>query len=345
MSYLSPLAAPDPNDRLSAEGLVDVLRAAGESTRLRILVLLERGDLTVKDLTEILGQSQPRISRHLKLLVEAGLIDRFPEGSWVYYRLASSVAAVTLATVLGSLLDARDPGLIRDRERLDAVKRAHAERAAAYFSRNASKWDVIRSLQVEEAAVEAAILDMLGTAPFDALLDIGTGTGRIIELLDGRFARAVGIDQSHDMLAIARTHLDRAKISGVQVRHGDVYSLNLPRDSYDVVTIHQVLHYLDDPARAIREAVRVLRPGGRLLIVDLSPHNEESLRDEHAHRRLGFNHAEITRALNAAGLETVTVQDIPASSSDPDKLGVTIWIGTHLKPQPVRTHKTQEIPA
>ena len=282
MSYLSPLAAPDPSDRLSAEKLVDVLRAAGESTRLRILVLLERGDLTVKDLTEILGQSQPRISRHLKLLVEAGLIDRFPEGSWVYYRLASSVAAVTLAAVLGSLLDARDAGLIRDRERLDGVKRAHAERAAAYFSRNAHAWNAIRSLQVEEAAVEATITDMLGTTPFDALLDIGTGTGRIIELLDGKFARAVGIDQSHDMLAIARTHLDKARISGVQVRHGDIYALNLPRDSYDVVTIHQVLHYLDDPARAIREAARVLRPGGRLMIIDLSPHELEYLRDEHA---------------------------------------------------------------
>ena len=345
MSYLSPLAAPDPTDRLSAEGLVDVLRAAGESTRLRILVLLERGDLTVKDLTEILGQSQPRISRHLKLLVEAGLIDRFPEGSWVYYRLASSVAAVTLATVLGSLLDARDPGLIRDRERLDGVKRAHAERAAAYFSRNAHAWNAIRSLQVEEAAVEAMIVEMLGATPFDALLDIGTGTGRIIELLDGRFARAVGVDQSHDMLAIARTHLDQAHIGSVQVRHGDIYSLNLPRDSYDVVTIHQVLHYLDDPARAIREAARVLRPGGRLMIIDLGPHTLESLRDAHAHRRLGFNHAEITRALNAAGLESVVVKDVPATSSDPEKLGVTIWLATHQAPRAARTKSTQEIPA
>jgi ArsR family transcriptional regulator len=345
MSYLSPFAAPDPTDRLSAEGLVDMLRGAGESTRLRILVLLDHGDLTVKDLTEILGQSQPRISRHLKLLVEAGLIDRFPEGSWVYYRLASSVAAVTLTTVLGSLLDARDPGMIRDRERLDGVKRTHAERASAYFSRNAHAWNAIRSLQVEEVSVEATILDMLGAAPFDALLDIGTGTGRIIELLNGRFARAVGIDQSHDMLAIARTHLDRAKISGVQVRHGDIYALNLPRDSYDLVTIHQVLHYLDDPNRAIREAVRVLRPGGRLMIVDLSPHDVEALRDDHAHRRLGFSHAEITRALNAAGLQSVVVKDVPPASSDPDKLGVTIWLGVQPMPQQNRTQTAQEIPA
>ena len=326
MSYLSPLAAPDPTARLSADRLVDVLRAAGEPTRLRILILLERGDLTVKDLTEILGQSQPRISRHLKLLVEAGLIDRFPEGSWVYYRRANSVAAVTLATVLQSMIDERDAGLIRDRERLDGVKRFRAERAAAYFARNAQSWDKIRSMQVPEEAVEAAILDLVGPQPFDALLDIGTGTGRIIELLDGRFARAVGVDQSHEMLAIARAHLDRAGLDGVQVRHGDIFALTLPRDSFDLITVHQVLHFLDDPARAIREAARVLRPGGRLLITDLAPHDVEQLRDDHAHRRLGFSHGEIIRALSQAGLDHVAVRDVPAT--EPGKLGVTLWLAT-----------------
>ena len=324
MSYLSPVAAPDPEERLSADALVEVLRAAAEPTRFRILALLERGDLTVKDLTEILGQSQPRISRHLKLLAEAGLIERFPEGSWVYYRLADSVPAVTLTTVFRSLVDGRDIGLARDRERLDLVKRAHAERAAAYFARNAHAWDAIRSLQVEEAAVERAILEAVGTMPFDAYLDLGTGTGRLIELMDGRFARALGIDLSHDMLAIARTHLDKAGIGGVQIRQGDIYALPLARDSFDVVTMHQVLHYLDDPGKALREAARVLRPGGRLVVVDFAPHGHEVLRDEHAHRRLGFSHQDVSRFMEQAGLEVVSIRDLP--SPDPDKLTVTLWL-------------------
>ncbi|KPL51689.1 ArsR/SmtB family transcription factor [Prosthecomicrobium hirschii] len=324
MSFLSPLAAPDPADRMSADQLVEFLRAAGEPTRLRILVLLEKGDLTVKDLTEILGQSQPRISRHLKLLTEAGLVDRFPEGAWVYYRLADNAATVTLASVIRSLIDARDARLARDRERLDQVKRARSERAAAYFARNAHAWDEIRSLQVEDSVVETAIQEAIGTTPFDAYLDLGTGTGRLIELLDGRWARALGIDLSHDMLAVARAHLDRAGVTGAQVRLGDIYALDLPRDSFDLVSLHQVLHYLEDPARAIREAARVLRPGGRIVVVDFAPHDLEFLREEHAHRRLGFSHGEITRLLEQAGLAVETIRDLPAPG--PGQLTVTLWL-------------------
>ncbi|MEJ1161529.1 ArsR/SmtB family transcription factor [Prosthecomicrobium sp. N25] len=324
MSYLSPFAAPDPGERLSSEQLVEVLRAAGEPTRLRILVLLEQGDLTVKDLTEILGQSQPRISRHLKLLTEAGLVDRFPEGAWVYYRLADTVASVTLASVIRSLVDQRDARVLRDRERLEQVKTARSERAAAYFARNAHAWDEIRSLHAADGLVEAAILEAVGPAPFDAYLDLGTGTGRLIELLDGRWARALGIDLSQTMLAVARAHLDRARISGAQVRLGDIYALDLPRDSFDLVTLHQVLHFLDDPARAIRETARVLRPGGRVVIVDFAPHGLEFLREEHAHRRLGFGHGEITRFLEQAGLAVEAIRDIPAPQDG--QLTVTLWL-------------------
>ena len=318
-----PAATPE---KMSSDDLVGVLRAGGEPTRLRVLALLAGGDLTVKDLTAILGQSQPRISRHLKLLVEAGLVDRFPEGSWVYYRLRDDGAGADLVRRVLAALDGDDLAIRRDHERLEAVKRDHAEEAARYFGANATRWAALRSLHVDEREVEAAIRAAVGDRPFGTLLDLGTGTGRIIELLADRFDRAVGIDQSHEMLAIARTELDRAGIASARVQQGDVYSLNLARDTVDLVVVHQVLHYLDDPARALREAARTLRPGGRMLIVDFAPHGLEFLRDAHAHRRLGFGHQEIARALEGAGLEVSSIRDLTASASGTDRLTVTLWL-------------------
>ncbi|MCE1237750.1 MAG: metalloregulator ArsR/SmtB family transcription factor [Hyphomicrobiales bacterium] len=314
---------------LSAEALVAALRAGGEPSRLRILTLLEAGDLTVKDLTTVLAQSQPRISRHLKLLTEAGLVDRFPEGAWVYYRLAETGALGAMARGLVAALDPTDETAARDRERLAAVKRGHAERTAAYFAEHAGDWERLRSLHVEEARVEEAIREALGERPFGALLDVGTGTGRLLTLLADRYDRAVGVDASHDMLTAARSELDRAGLSRARVQQGDLHALGLPRDAFDVVTIHQVLHYLDDPGSAIREAARTLRPGGRLLVVDFAPHDLEFLRESHAHRRLGFAHGEIARWLEQAGLDLVETRDLPPSPQigGDGALTVTLWLG------------------
>jgi len=310
--------------RFSLEELVGALKAAGERTRLRIIALLTHGELTVKDFTAILGQSQPRISRHLKLLTAAGLVERHPEGAWVFYRLADGVSAGAVARQLGASLDPADTGLQRDRERLAQVKREHAESARQYFAENATDWGTIRALHVSEDAVDRAIVDALGSKPVEALLDLGTGTGRLLELTSHLYARAVGIDSSTDMLAVARANLDRAGIANAQVRLGDIYNLPLPRDAFDVVTIHQVLHYLDDPERAITEAARVLSPGGRLLIVDFAPHELEFLREKHAHRRLGFGRDPMRQWIEASGLVLDRAVDLPAASGD--KLTVTLWL-------------------
>ena len=308
---------------LRIDPMVASLKAAGEATRLRILALLGQAELSVKDLTAILGQSQPRISRHLKLLAEAGLIDRYPEGAWVFYRLAEDGAGARLIRDLLGLVDPGDEALARDQDRLAAVKRERADAAHGYFAANAAAWDEIRAFHVAEDRVEAAIVEALGARHVSNLLDLGTGTGRMLELLAPLYDRAVGVDASANMLSIARANLDRAGIANAQVRLGDIYNLPLPRDAFDVVTIHQVLHFLDDPERALGEAARVLRPGGRMVIVDFAPHELEFLREEHAHRRLGFAEEQVRQWIEARGLTLERVADLPGP---PNKLNVTMWL-------------------
>ncbi len=309
---------------LSFAGLTATLKAAGEPTRLRILALLAEAELTVSDLTEILRQSQPRLSRHLRLLTEAGLVDRFREGSWAFFRLGERGGTAELARTLIGRLKTDDAIVLRDRERLAAVRASRATAAQNYFRRHAAEWDRIRRLHVADAAVESAIRAALADKPIRSLLDLGTGTGRMLELFGADIERGLGLDLSLDMLALARARLDRAGLKHCSVRHGDIYDLALPRDSFDVVIIHQVLHFLDDSARAIAEAARVLRPGGRLLVVDFAPHDLEFLREEHAHRRLGFAAETVTQWLEAAGLDVLRQETLPPGPQG--KIAVSLWL-------------------
>ncbi|WP_297296104.1 metalloregulator ArsR/SmtB family transcription factor [uncultured Methylovirgula sp.] len=317
--------ATDP--ALSFDSLLTALAAAGEPTRLRLLALLAEAELTVTELVTILGQSQPRISRHLKLLVEAGLVERHREGAWVFFLAASSGPAGRLLSTVLAMLAPGDATRSADRGRLAEVRRLRAEQAARYFAAHAADWDQIRALHIREERVEAAINDLVGRTPLHALLDLGTGTGRMLELLAPRAGRAVGIDQSPQMLALARARIEKAGLRNVQLRQGDIYALPVEHDGYDLVIVHQVLHYLDDPARAVREAARALRPSGRLLIVDFAPHEEESLRTAHAHRRLGFSGEEIADLLQEAGLEVIGRRDLVPSKKDGGKLTVSLWLG------------------
>lgn len=313
--------------QVSLDTMVDTLKAAAESSRLRILALLSHGDLTVSDLTEILGQSQPRVSRHLKLLLEAGLIERYQEGSWAFFRLSDADASRDFVLRLVAGIRPADAQLERDLERLAAVKNRRQARAAEYFARNAASWDHIRALHVPDRAVETALIELVGKRPFQAMLDLGTGTGRILEIFAPYYRRGIGIDMSREMLAIARANLDRAGISNAQVRQGDIFSPPVARDSFDLVTIHQVLHYLDDPSRAIREAARLLRPAGRLAIVDFAPHSLEFLREEHAHQRLGFSDRQIGEWLGEAGLDLKETRAFEPSGGDAPGLTVKLWLG------------------
>jgi len=309
--------------KLSAQQAVEMLRASGEPTRLRILAILAREELAVMELSQILDQSQPRVSRHLKLLTEAGLVERFPDGAWMFYRLAAHGPRRLLLDQTLALVHDADPIIVRDAERLQQVRQERSEEASAYFARNAAHWDELRSLYVSESDVEVAILKAAGPRPIRRLVDLGSGTGRMLTLLGPMAEAAIGLDLSQQMLNIARDHTAEAGLDRCELRHGDIFATGLPGASADLVVVHQVLHYLSDPAAAVAEAARLVAPGGQLLVVDFAPHQLEFLRQAHQHRRLGFSDDEMKRWAETAGLKSQRPTALPAANGG--GLTVKIW--------------------
>ena len=313
-------------DVLDPASLVVSLKAMAEPTRLRLLLLLRQRDWNVKDLTEILGQSQPRLSRHLKLLNEAGLIERFQEGSWVYFHLSDRTDGGKLALRLLELTDQTTAETARDLERARHIKQAREAAAQKYFQANAGEWQKLRALHVSEAELEKAMQKILGNGPCDLFVDLGTGTGRILELFQDTYHHAIGFDINQAMLSLARSNIDKAGIAKAQIRHGDLYNLALDNDVADVVTMHQVIHYLSDPSAVLSEAKRILKPGGKLLIVDFAPHEFEFLRNEHAHERLGISNQLMLKWLRDTKLTLQSKRDLEPPPSDDKKLTVTMWL-------------------
>lgn len=304
--------------------LVMQLRAAGEITRARILSLLTHGELSVGELAQVLNQSQPRLSRHLKFLTGAGLVERLPEGAWVFYRLPAEGQARGFVDSLNAVVDPSDPELRRDLDRLRDVKGERAAAAGAYFSRVADDWDRLRAMHYSDDEIEKAVLAAAGAGPFEVVVDFGTGTGRMLALFSGMARRVEGIDLSHQMLTVARSKLEEANISNASVRHGDATASPYPDNSASLVIIHQVLHFLDDPGRALNEAARVLKPGGRLVVVEFAPHTQEHLRSDHAHRHLGVSEQDMARWADKAGLTVRSAKTFAAPGGEKG-ISVMVW--------------------
>lgn len=303
-----------------------IFGALADLTRLRILALLRQMELSVGELAQVLGQSQPRVSRHVKIMVDAGLAERRKEGSWVFVALG----AVAVVQPILDALDrwsggAADHWTVADAARLAAVRADRAASAAAWFENHADEWDAIRSLHVAESEIEAAMATVLGDQPIDTLIDIGTGTGRMLELFGARARTALGIDRSSEMLRLARAKL--AGAANTELRQADLYALPMADGAADVAILHHVLHYAQQPGAAIREAGRVLAPGGRLLIVDFAPHDREELRSQSAHVRLGFDDEQVAGWAEAAGLMMARVEMLVGGT-----LTVKLWLARKSAP-------------
>lgn len=304
---------------------VNRLRAVGESNRLRILALLMRGELAVGELAQIMDQSQPRLSHHLKALTGAGLVERMPEGAWVFYSVPATGPVRDFLDTIIAQIDPAASDFARDARRLSFVQTARTEVAATYFSEIADTWDTVRGLHSANEDIEKQLLALAGKGQYKRVLDIGTGTGRMLSLFAGRAARLDGVDFSHRMLTLARANLDRDGVTHAHVRQGD--AANLPYDdaSADLVIIHQVLHFVDEPERVLSEAGRVLAEGGTLLIVDFAPHDLEFLRTRHGHRRLGIRHEALAEWAAHAGLALAQPQSFHQPENVSEGLTVQIW--------------------
>lgn len=309
--------------------VVSILRALAEPTRLRIAALCAATELTVGDLTRLLGQSQPRVSRHLKLMVEAGLLERHAEGAFALLRLSDDPAVRRIAMPAIEAMPAEDTTVTRDRARLLELKSARAAAAQEFVRANAARWDAERAMHVPENEVERRLLQLVPPGRYERLLDLGTGTGRILELLSPQVKQAVGLDRSREMLSIARGRIAAADLGHATLRLGNFDELPFADSSFDLVVAHMALHFADDPAGAIAEAARVLAADGLLLLVDFDRHAREELRARHAHLHLGLSSREIESWLEAAGLYAKETISLPGSP-----LTVMIWRGQ----KPARAH-------
>ncbi|MEJ6596143.1 metalloregulator ArsR/SmtB family transcription factor [Parasphingorhabdus sp.] len=308
--------------------ILNIFRALADPTRLRIMLLLQKMELAVGELAQILDQSQPRISRHIRILDEAGLAERRKEGSWVFLKPGPAAELQILGRIFRSATVVKSEQAVRDQAQLALVRKARAEMAERYFAAHAEQWDAIRSLHLPEAEVERAMLTLMRDIPLGRMLDIGTGTGRMVELFGASAQSIIAIDNSPEMLRLARAKLlESETVSGsnlvqkTEFKQGDFNHLPMANGVVDSVILHQVLHYAQHPEAVLVEVSRVLKSAGIVLIADFAAHDREDLRTEHAHARLGFSDDSMKHWLTVSKLELVETRSL-----DGGELTVKIWV-------------------
>lgn len=313
---------------------VEQLRALGEPTRLRMISVLRQSDLSVGELVEILCQSQPSISQHLKTLTQCGLVERLPEGAFVFYRAATSNPGIaSLLNSIFSICTVEQNELARDQSRLEYVRTARAKSVDPYFQQLTDDWNQTGELNYFDSELESVLLEAAGSRPLSNVIDIGTGIGQMLTLFSKRATHIEGVDCNHEMLMVARVNLTRDQIDNAKVRQGDATALPFADDCADLVIVHQVLHYVTMPEKVIAEASRVLRPNGRLLIVDFSPHNLEFLRDHHSHRHLGLPQSLLSQWSRHFCLRPVLHRELAPTSDTVQKPKIQVFVAEKVETQ------------
>ncbi|MEP6341692.1 MAG: metalloregulator ArsR/SmtB family transcription factor [Maricaulaceae bacterium] len=307
------------------DSLASILKTLGHPDRLRILAILSHGDFTVSEITKVMGLSQPRVTQYINTLEAVGILERLKEGSWVFSRLRRQNAKnwAIVSAVLSQLPD-DDAVLMADFRRLGEIKTARAEAANAFFAQAANDQDQLGIEYLPREDIDAELRSLLGDGPHELLVDLGTGSGRVLTVLADLFGRGIGIDNSRDMLGVARHSLNKSELTHMRVRQGDLNNTGLVGSDASVVTLHQVLHYLERPAEAIAESARLLSDHGQLIIIDFDSHDFDDFRDRFAHRHLGFSDNTIATYFKSCGLTLSQTRTVETRESYPN---VKLWCG------------------
>ena len=306
--------------------ILDSLSALSDPTRCRMLRLLDGNELTVSELCGVLQLPQSTVSRQLKTLADADWVASRRDGTSRYYALSLDGADGPRARLwqLTSGQLASRPGVQQDARRLSRVLARRSEASQQFFATSAGQWDKLRDELFGGTFAAEALLSLL--SPDWIVADLGCGTGALLPTLAPQVGRVIGVDASDEMLSTARRRV--AGLDNVELRRGSLEALPLDAASIDVATLMLVLHHVPSPADALADAARVLKPGGRVLVTDMTPHDREEYRLRMGHVWLGFSEDHMRRLLAQAGFDKVRIHTLPPAA---DAKGPALFAATGCK--------------